>query len=207
MSAETPHEMTIYVAALTGEQSSDQRPSIATAYTAEFNGELVGSAFHVLDRIHHNHRALLHSLRKGIDAIPTGTERVTIVCAYERLIRLGSSGALSTDHRRYWQDVRFHLAGFETTWKLAGETDERQQALLRCLRSLLQDPSLAGPRLATPPRRSRKAAKKPPLPHALSADDAIRAHSNVIDKLEASAECNILSWPQSLAERQAVEVA
>jgi hypothetical protein len=199
MSAETLHEVTIHIAALTGEQSSDQRPSIATCFTVESDAELVGSAFHVLDRIHHNHRALLHSLRKAIDAIPADTERVAIVCGYERLIRIGSSGELPTDHRRNWQDIRHHLANFRTTWRLATDTDERQQALIRCLRNLLQDPSLAGPRLVTPSRRRRRTVARPPLPNALSADDTICAHNHTIAE-EASAEENILPWPQSQAE-------
>jgi hypothetical protein len=194
-------EVTIHLAALTGEQSSDQRPSIATCYTTESGGELVGSAFHVLDRIHHNHRALLHSLRKAISSIPADTKRVTIICGYERLIRLGSSGELPTNHRRNWQDIRHHLAGLETTWKLASEIDERQEALLRCLRSLLQDPSLAGPRLVTQPRRRRKAAIRQQAENGLSADASVRYH-NVIDKLDASADDK-----QSQAEWQAEAVA
>ena len=206
MSAETLHEVAICLAALTGEQASDKKPSIATAFTAESDGLLISSQFYIFDALRHNHRALLHSLRKALDSIPADTARVTIICGNERLIRLGGSGELPADHRRHWEAIRLHLAGFETTWKLASDTDERQQALSRCLRSLLRDPSLAGQRLATPSRRSRRAGIRQQTESGFSPDDSIR-HSNVIDKLEASAKGNVPPWLQSQVEWQSAVLA
>jgi hypothetical protein len=183
-------EVTIHLAALTGEQSSDDPPNTAACFTNELDSVLLGSEFRMLRNFRFPHRALLHILRAAIDTIPAGAETVQIVSSYKILIRVGSSGDIPTSHKRFWREVRKCLAPYQVIWKLAPEDDERQLALVRCLRSLLQDPSLAGPRLATQSRRRRKAAVRPPQPNALSADDAIRAQNNVVRKLHASAEDN-----------------
>jgi hypothetical protein len=179
-------EVVINIAALQSEMSSDDPQRIAVAFTLERDGELLDANFRILHRLHHLHRALLHILRVALDSIPPETERITIVSSFSNLIRIGSSGVIFMTHRRFWREVRECLAPYEVVWKLAGEQDERRQALVRCLHALLQDQTLAGPRLATRSRRARKAGSKPLLPNALSADDAICAH-NVIDTLKASA--------------------
>jgi hypothetical protein len=190
-------EVVVHLGALVEEQTCGERPSVGTAYTCELNGELVGSSFHVLDDAHYS-RALVHVLRAAVNSIPAEAEQVLIVCRYEQLIRLGSAGELPLNHRRQWREIRLRLASYHVVWKLATEADERQQALLRCLRALLADRTLSGPQQVTPSRR--KAAIRPPQPNALSTDNAIRAQNNVVHKLHASAEDNILPWPQSQTE-------
>jgi hypothetical protein len=200
-------EVTIHLAALTGEQSSDDPPNTAACFTNELDSVLLGSEFRVLRNFRYPHRALLHILRAAIDTIPAGAETVQIVSSYKILIRVGSSGDIPTSHKRFWREVRKCLAPYQVIWKLAPEDDERQLALVRCLRALLQDHSLAGPRLVKPSRRARKAAIRPQAENSLSADTSVRYHSNVIDKLDASAEDNALHWLQPQAEWQAEAVA
>ena len=180
-------EVVINLAALQSEMFSDNPPRIAVTFTLEKDGELLDANFRVLHRLHHVQRALLHILRAALDSIPPDTEGIVIVASFSNLIRIGSSGDIPMTHRRYWREVREFLAPYQVVWKLAGDQDERGQALVRCLRGLLQDDSLAGPRLATRSRRARRAGKKPPLPNALSADDGICAHNGVIDTLQAGA--------------------
>jgi hypothetical protein len=190
-------EVVIHVAGLINEQTSDQKPSIGTCFTTESDGVLVASAFHALDKVHRS-RALLHALRKAIEAIPAGTEQVTIVCRYAHLIRLGSAGDLPLNHRRQWREIRLRLASYTVIWKVASGSDERQAALIRCLRALLADHSLAGPKLASPPRRRREAVIGQQSENSLSTDASVRYH-NVIDKLDASVEDNILPWLKASA--------
>jgi hypothetical protein len=199
----TPHtvrEVVLNIAVLVNEQSSDDPPNTAACYTSELDSILLGSEFRMLRNFRYPHRALLHILRAAIDTIPAEAETVQIVSSYQTLIRIGSSGDIPTSHKRFWREVRKCLAPYEVVWKLAPEDDERQLALVRCLRALLADHTLAGPRLVTASRRARKAAKKPPLPNALSADDAICAHNHTICKVEASPDENVVSLPQSQAE-------
>src|SRR5882757_933821 len=153
-------EIVINIAALQSEMSSDDPQKIAVCFTLERDGELMDANFRILNRLHHAHRALLHILRVALDSIPPATERVTIVSSFSNLIRIGSSGETPMTHRRFWRELRECLAPYEVVWKLAPEEDERRQALVRCLRALLQDHTLAGPRLAVRSRRARKAVRK-----------------------------------------------
>jgi hypothetical protein len=197
--AQTMREAILNIAVLVNEQSSDDPPNTSACYTSELDSILLGSEFRMLRNFRYPHRALLHILRAAIDTIPAETETVQIVSSYQTLIRIGSSGEIPTSHKRFWREVRKCLAPYEVVWKLAPEGDERQLALVRCLRALLADPTLAGPRLVKPSRRTRKAVASQPLPNALSADDAICAHNHTIAKVESPAD-NVVSLPQSQAE-------
>jgi hypothetical protein len=178
-------QIVIHLAALIEERDSDKRPNIATCFTTEADGELLDARFTVLQTIQNTHPALLHSLRIAVQAIPLEAHSVTIVSRYERLICLGSSGDLPVSYRRQWREIRHRLSPFAESIWLAGENDERQDALSRCLRELQADHSLAGPNLVTPSRRQRKAIQK--AQGALSADGSARAHNGIVPRIEACA--------------------
>lgn len=125
-------------------------------------------------------------MRGAISAIPADTTDVVVVCRYKHFVRLGNAGHLPANHRRHWTHIRQQLAPYVTTWKLANESDERQEALVRCLRELLRDETIAGPKLVNS-RRARKASTERESTNALSSDASVR-HSNVIDTLQAGAE-------------------
>lgn len=171
-------EVVINLAALQNESFSDDPQKIGATFTLERDGALLDAGFRVLHKLHHVHRALLHILRAALNSVPDGIERITIISAFQNLIRIGSSGQSPMTNRRFWGEVRHCLAPYEVTWKLTPLQDERQRALVRCLRALLEDHTLAGPRLATRSRRLRKADRKASRQKALSAGEAISAGNN-----------------------------
>ncbi len=106
MSADTLQEVTINLAAIIAEQSSDEASRTSSCYTIELNGELLGSEFFAFQSTRHALKGLLHSLRSSIRTIPPGTARVIIISRYQHLIHLGGAGHLPTNHQRQWRSIR-----------------------------------------------------------------------------------------------------